>query len=387
MPGIFISYRRESTAGVAGRLFDRLCAKFGKDRMFIDVDMIEPGEDFVEVLERKLADAIALVVLIGPDWLTCKDASGSPRLDNPDDFVRLEVATALKRSVRVIPVLLDDARMPPSQLLPADLVGLGRRQSIEIRHARFHQDVEPLVNVLEKLIAAQSREAEHSNAESILATVREVAPKAGPRAGETKVNPKDGQIYVWIPPGKFTMGCSPGDNECYPHENPPREVTIAQGFWMGQTPVTQRAYERVIGTNPSRFKGSDRPVETVTWMEAEQYCKAIGMRLPTEAEWEYAARGGINQARYGNLSDIAWFSENSGGKPHDVKQLQPNAYGLYDMLGNVWEWTASWYEEGKTKALRGGSWDNDPRNVRVSGRDRVVPANRVLNIGFRCVGE
>src|SRR5271155_2652269 len=106
MPGIFISYRRESTAAFAGRLFDRLSTKFGPERTFIDIDMIEPGEDFVEVLERKLADAAALVVLIGRDWLDCKDTHGVPRLENPDDFVRLEVATALRRKVRVIPVLL-----------------------------------------------------------------------------------------------------------------------------------------------------------------------------------------------------------------------------------------------------------------------------------------
>src|SRR5271168_4328077 len=115
MPGLFISYRRESTAAYAGRIFDRLSSKFGTERTFIYIDMIEPGEDFVEVLERKLADAAALVVLIGRDWLDCKDAHGRPRLDNPDDLVRLEVATGLFRKVRVIPVLLDGASMPASQ--------------------------------------------------------------------------------------------------------------------------------------------------------------------------------------------------------------------------------------------------------------------------------
>jgi hypothetical protein len=165
MAGIFISYRRGSTAAFAGRLFDRLSTQFGKDKTFMDVDGIEPGEDFVEVLENRLTDAVAMVVLIGPDWLHVKDARDRNRLDNPDDFVRLEVATALRRKVRVIPVLMDDAHMPTAEELPSDLALLSRRQAIAISHARFHQDTAELITVLEKQLVARDGPANAGQAE------------------------------------------------------------------------------------------------------------------------------------------------------------------------------------------------------------------------------
>jgi hypothetical protein len=107
--------------------------------------------------------------------------------------------------------------------------------------------------------------------------------------------------------------------------------------------VTQQAYQRVTGQNPSNLKGANLPVENVNWDEAQAYCAAIGGRLPTEAEWEYAARAGSTAARYGNLDEIAWHSGNSGGRTHEVGQKLANAFGLFDMLGDVWQWTANWY--------------------------------------------
>ena len=160
--------------------------------------------------------------------------------------------------------------------------------------------------------------------------------------GTKKVNSKDGLTYVWIPPGKFQMGCSPGDAECFDNERPAHEVTITKGFWLGQTSVTQQAYRRVTGKNPANHKGANLPVEEVDWNEAQAYCKAIGGRLPTEAEWEYAARAGSTGVRYGNLDEIAWYDENSGNQSHEVGQKAPNAFGLYDMLGNTWQWVADW---------------------------------------------
>jgi TPR repeat protein/formylglycine-generating enzyme required for sulfatase activity len=233
---------------------------------------------------------------------------------------------------------------------------------------------------------------------------KRVAPVIAPStiaAGTKEVNPKDGLTYVWIPPGRFLMGCSPADSECSGAEKPAHEVTITEGFWLGQTPVTQQAYQRVTGQSPSHFKGANLPVEFVNWFEAQSYCSAIGGRLPTEAEWEYSARAGSTGARYGNLDEIAWYSGNSGNKTHEVGQKQANAWGLYDMLGNVWQWTADWFgdyqsgeqndpsgaESGQFRMLRGGSWSSLARLrlVRVSYRCGVPPSSRGGDMGLRCV--
>ncbi|MDZ4797412.1 MAG: formylglycine-generating enzyme family protein [Bryobacteraceae bacterium] len=214
------------------------------------------------------------------------------------------------------------------------------------------------------------------------------------------VNQIDGQTYVYIPAGKFTMGCSTGDLECRDDERPAHEVKITRGFWIGQTEITQAAWTKIMKTNPSTFKGADRPVEGVSWDQARKFCEASGLRLPTEAEWEYAARGGSREARYGPLEKIAWYGDNSA-ETHPVAQKLPNALGLYDTLGNVWEWVNDWYGQydsqpatnpggpssGQVRVVRGGSWVDDPLDVRASFRLNDVPTDRYNNIGFRCAGE
>jgi len=172
---------------------------------------------------------------------------------------------------------------------------------------------------------------------------------------------------------------------------------------MGQTPVTQEAYRKVTGKSPSHFQGTNLPVEQVSWDDAAGYCKTVGLRLPTEAEWEYAARAGSASARYGSLDDVAWYSANSAAQTHPVGQKLRNAWGLYDMLGNVWEWVADRYDKdyyglrvsidptgpatGTQRVLRGGSWFYGPENVRASVRVWDVAAVRNYVIGFRCAGE
>lgn len=181
------------------------------------------------------------------------------------------------------------------------------------------------------------------------------------------------------------MGCSPGDNDCTNNEKPARQVTITRGFRMGQTEVTQAAYFQVTGKNPSSFKGANLPIESVSWDAAENYCSAVGGRLPSEKEWEYAARAGTTGSRYGALDSIAWHYDNSGRKTNLVGVKQANAYGLHDMLGNVWEWTADNFDAGR-KIVRGGSW-NDTRYVSASVRGRLEPTFRSSALGFRCVEE
>ena len=224
---------------------------------------------------------------------------------------------------------------------------------------------------------------------------------SAPTGGSTRVNPKDGLTYVWVSPGTFRMGCSPGDSECIEDEEPAHDVTITRGFWIGQTEVTQEAYQGVTGSNPSMFKGPKLPVETIYWSEATAYCAAIGGRLPTEAEWELAARAGDKSARYGPVDEVGWYLGNAGGKTHQVAQKKPNALGLYDMIGNVMEWTANWYADrlpfetvdpkgpsmGFQRAVRGGSWVDASWSQRASFRAGPPEPHREEAIGFRCAAD
>jgi formylglycine-generating enzyme required for sulfatase activity len=207
-----------------------------------------------------------------------------------------------------------------------------------------------------------------------------------PAAVTAKVNVKDGQPYVWIPPGRFTMGCSAGDPACEDDEKPPHIVEIARGFWMART-------ERSV---------DGLPVTAASWAAAKSYCQSVGGRLPTEAEWEYAARAGTSTRYYDSLPAIAWFSDNSDEGPHPVGGKTANAYGLYDMLGNVSEWVLdryyNAYDETSDPAsveeplagnasgvARGGSWVSDADGVRVSRRLEMPPDAEEPHIGFRCV--
>jgi len=205
--------------------------------------------------------------------------------------------------------------------------------------------------------------------------------------GTLRKNAKDGLMYVWIPAGRFRMGCSPGDTECSDDEEPALVVPVPQGFWMGQTEVTQAAYLRVMGANPSSFAGANRPVESINWEEANQFCGKVGLRLPTPREWEYAARAGDPHATYGTLEDIAWYDANSSDQTHEVKLKQANTWGLYDMLGNVWEWTSALYPKSTHRVMRGGSWYDTPKYIRVSESAEGGPTVRTNFIGFRCAGD
>jgi hypothetical protein len=155
MPGIFISYRREDSPGHAGRIFDRLRSRFGSDVVFMDVAAIEAGVDFVDVLHKAVGSCDALLAVIGPQWLSATQG-GNRRLDDPRDFVRIEIAGALERNVRVLPVLVEGARVPPVESLPADLQALTRRQAIELRDARWDDDIERLVEGLAKFLKTGS---------------------------------------------------------------------------------------------------------------------------------------------------------------------------------------------------------------------------------------
>jgi hypothetical protein len=153
--GIFISYRREETAGYAGRLYDRLSDRFGEDRVFMDVDSIAIGVDFTRAVIEAVSACNILLALIGQDWSAITDSEGKRRIDNPDDFVRVEIETALQRDIRVVPVLVDGAVLPQADDLPPSLRPLTRRQALKLSHAGFRSEISRLVAEVDKVLEAE----------------------------------------------------------------------------------------------------------------------------------------------------------------------------------------------------------------------------------------
>jgi formylglycine-generating enzyme required for sulfatase activity len=203
--------------------------------------------------------------------------------------------------------------------------------------------------------------------------------------------------------GCFIMG-SP-ENEGDPDEHPQHRVCL-DGYYIDRYEVTQAEYEKVMKKNPAVFSGCPNcPVEYVYWHEAKNYCEKTGKRLPTEAEWENAARGGSESRYYwGNGMDTGcvWYAGNSANRSHPVGQKRPNGYGLYDMLGNVKEWCGEMFGDnfyrmstvhnpkavgGRYPVLRGGSWDDEAKKVRCASRGSENPKNRDSTIGFRCASD
>ncbi|GMV41064.1 MAG: hypothetical protein AMXMBFR64_27800 [Myxococcales bacterium] len=214
------------------------------------------------------------------------------------------------------------------------------------------------------------------------------------------------QRLRWVPPGTFLMGSPEGEEGRRDLEGPRSPVTLTRGLWMGETPVTQALWRGVMDHNPSRFEedGRQRPVECVSWDDCQHFLERLhrvvpGLqpRLPTEAEWERACRAGTDGARYGRLDEIAWHDGNSGNGTRSVKQRLPNALGLYDILGNVWEWCSDCLgpyppgprvdpasvSPGSRRVIRGGSWSNPAGNVRAAYRSGYPPGFRFEFLGFR----
>ena len=214
---------------------------------------------------------------------------------------------------------------------------------------------------------------------------------------------------VYVDGGTFTMGATSEQGNYDPRddEKPAHSVNLSS-YYIGQTEVTQELWEAVMGSNPSRFKGAKRPVECVSWSDCCEFiCKlnqktGKNFRLPTEAEWEYAARGGNKSQHYRfsggvPLGNVAWCSDNSGKKTHDVATKPANELGIYDMSGNVREWCSDWYgaydsssqhnpqgpASGSDRVCRGGSWDDSARGCRVSHRFRSSADSRNKYIGLR----
>ena len=230
-----------------------------------------------------------------------------------------------------------------------------------------------------------------------------------PLAGKRLEKTVDGVKYAFrgCPAGSFKMGSPSSESGRDNDEGPQHEVTFTKGFWMLETEVTQAMWRSVMGSNPSHFKGDNLPVEQVSWDDCQEFCKKlsnkIGMKisLPTEAQWEYACRAGTTGVYAGDLDAMGWYSSNSGSETHPVGQKQANAWGLYDMHGNVWEWSQDWYGDypsgsvtdptgpkgGSHRVIRGGGWNYYAQYCRSAIRNGRTPGNRSLHLGFRLVGS
>ncbi|MDE5773684.1 MAG: formylglycine-generating enzyme family protein [Muribaculaceae bacterium] len=197
--------------------------------------------------------------------------------------------------------------------------------------------------------------------------------------------------------GTYQMGSNNGDSD----EKPVHSETV-YSFQIGETEVTQGLWRAVMGTDPSYFDGNDNlPVEIVSWNDCQDFINRLNeitgkqFRLPSETEWEYAARGGNQSQGYtysggNNINDVAWYGGNSGSKTHPVAQKQPNELGIYDMSGNVWEWTSDWYSSDYSsprnssyRVYRGGSWNSTATSCRVANRSGLSPGGRGSNLGLR----
>jgi formylglycine-generating enzyme len=198
---------------------------------------------------------------------------------------------------------------------------------------------------------------------------------------------RDGLNYIRIPPGSYMTGCLPQDMNCMGLERRRAKIVLASSFWIGQTEVTQAAYQRVMHADPSRYPGASRPADSVDWTNAAEYCNRIGMRLPSESEWEYAAYGGTSALPRLPLAEIAWYDPNSNDQTHPVATKRPNGYGLFDMLGNLWEWVQDPGIERGEHYLKGGSFYNSARDLRVAGRLSAPPTLNHRDIGFRCASS
>jgi len=436
MAKIFLSYRRQDSKGVAGRIFDRLRAHFGSDAVFMDIDSIPFGEDFREHIEAAVGKCDVVLAVIGTKWTgKTKDHR---RLDDPTDFVRIELESALQPNLPVIPILIDHARMPGEADLPPSLARLAFRNAIEVDQGRdFHPHVDRLIRGIEfhfqKSSAATVKPPRAT-------TIPSAEPESSTSSSAKKLTNSLGMTLVRIEPGSFLMGSSKDQSdhlmrvfssskrELFDDEQPRHTVKITRPFYLGTHQVTQGQYQTVTGDNPSHFMGSDDlPVESVSWHEAVEFCNKLserekrapfygidgtevtlaggnGYRLPTEAEWEYACRV-KRMTLYpfgddvGQVDEHAWYFSNSEGRTQPVGQKLPNAWGLYDMLGNVWEWCADWYDEkyyassppadppgaptGSFRVIRGGSCGYFPKQCRSAKRYWETPEFRSADLGFR----
>jgi formylglycine-generating enzyme required for sulfatase activity len=413
-PKVFLSYSSEDRA-----IADRVCSALEVAGIpcWIAPRNILPGVDYPRAIVEAIASVQVLVLIL------TRPAAASPHILS-------EVGHAFNSKKRIIPFRLSNDPLPEdleyflsmTQWLDAadgctdenikrlieaivdPLTGRGDRGAIRAHRRRLMMAgacmlVALLIGATVYLLWPKSHAALPTpNADRL--AVRDTKPQT-----KIWINPMDEEKYVWIASGSFTMGCSPGDGQCSDDEKPAHSVDIENGFWLGQTEVTIGAYQKFAAKRDRKLPAGDAtfPITGLTWAKAKEYCAASGGRLPTEAEWEFAARAGSPEAYYGMPSKVSWFAENSGDTRHPVGRKLPNAFGLYDMLGNAREWVLDRYfnkydfdspatgpnvvqplASNATAVVRGGFWGSDAESVRVSHRGEQEPDAVDDTIGFRC---
>ncbi len=433
MARIFISYRRQDSRYQARSIYSAFVREVGPENVFMDVDSIPPGVNFRKILKDWVDQCEVLLALIGPDWIEARDPqTGQRRLDNPSDFVRIEIGEALRRDIPVAPVLLDGAALPQAHQLPDDLKELCDRQAAFVEYRTFDADVERLIKKL-RLSGRPSAPgpAADDGRVKIDAAIFHGAPDGRmlPGNGQSEWF-KDHSLapeMAIIPKGRFVMGSPAGEEERREAEGPQHQVAIKAPFALGRFAVTLAEFGAFVEAtghaiddtykNPGFAQTPRHPVVGVSWDDATAYCQWLSKttgktyRLPSEAEWEYACRaGGSTPFWWGSSisTDDANYDGNytygSGKKGQyrkataPVESFKPNPWGLYQMPGNVWEWCADpWHENYRgapedgsvwevgdaRRVLRGGSWSDVPQDLRAARRYGSQPVYRDYLVGFR----
>ena len=478
MSKVFLSYRHEDSAYVIDRIDERLVQEFGRQAVFLDVDSIPFGVDFRKRLDEQVAKCEVFLAVIGPDWIGPRDSQGKTRLEDPRDFVRIEIESALTRQIPVIPILVRGASVPSSEQLPQSLQELPYQQGLSVRSGPdFHNDMSRLIEQLrvqikEKREHSPVPDAYHKTSDVSARTTEtrfEVEPPGQERidavvppfkadAPDRLVEPIEEEPATSTPParattnqsqsymfgvigllvlivglaaflilqptprstvptpamiqlssGSFMMGGSERD------DTPIHRVQFTKPFAIARHETTFHQYDRFAqATGRQLPKDNDwgrgqRPVINVSWEDANAYAHWLSgqtgkrYRLPTEAEWEYAARsGGKNEiwTRESQLREHAVYDTN---RTESVGSKRPNDLGLYDMNGNVWEWVEDcWHENYKgappdgsawlapnlsncsLRVVRGEAWNSFPAYLLVSTRT-WGSTDKGLNSEYRCI--
>jgi formylglycine-generating enzyme required for sulfatase activity len=421
---IFISYRRDDTQDITRSIYERLAARFGADNIFMDVDSIPLGADFRQILRNAVASSSLALVIIGKLWLSISDERGQRRLDNPNDFVRIEVEEALARKIPVVPILTHGTPMPRFSDLPASIADLAYRHGTDVRSDHhFNHDVEQLLARLVPLMATPGPQpAAPQKPIYPLPTVPARLASLGFRGVHPNGAPAIVPPLVSVAAGPFLMGSDKShDKEAFDKETPQHRIELA-AFQIGKYPVTVAEYQyfltatqraapvgqyNTLTWDQQARERPDHPVVNVSWQDATAYVawlrKVTGQpnwRLPSEAQWEKAARWDAQR----NVSRIyPWgdsFDNNRcntaasgiqtttpvGSYPaSDARRSGASPWRAEEMAGNVWEWTSSLFKPYKyiendgretqdstgNRMLRGGSWFNYARLARAAYRVNV----------------